>query len=133
MKKLILFTTLYLFSITIYNCNQNDDLYSQKKLKENLIGEWKTILNGGIQTFHKTLIFRNDNSADFIIYLSPNTNYYEGKWILEDDILTISFPDSLNLPIYKQKISFPDENSLHFEKVPDIEYEIVENDFFRVH
>ncbi len=105
---------LFLLVSLTFSCSSDSDSNSElNQNAEKLLGTWGTL--DSQDTFYKKFTFRNDLKAEYYTYPGGSQPELEevGTWSMDGDILTMSFPETIELT-FVQKVVFTNDTQVKF-------------------
>lgn len=133
MKKSILLFVLFITSIVSFSCNGDDDSSSLNELEQKLSGKWY-FEEIGFEP-NNSFTFNSNKIVRYTYWNGQGSNPYvfeheDGTWSMNGDILTMTFPEGVEL-IFVQKVVFIDDNTVKFVEVPGSEHEPYDGTYYR--
>lgn len=124
MKKVLSFIFVFATVITfLTSCSSDDD--SGNNSNSEIVGTWGTQWNAGngIAT-HPKFTFLSNGRVKYYVYPSGNQPELEeiGIWNLNGDILTMNFPETIEIK-FKNKVIFISETQFDFEEIQESGYD----------
>lgn len=124
MNKFTIYLSILCAFTLLTGCSTDDDSSSSQDINQKIIGNWApeplNAFSSDSLNYYKRFTYRNDGKVEYYIYSVDNEPYLAevGNWVLDGDILTMNFPETVNL-IFVQKVKFINDNLLNFSEVTD--------------
>lgn len=123
MKKFLGLVLVFTTLMTVFSSCSSDDEGSNSNSQ--IVGTWGTKWNSGTGiAVHPKFTFLNNGNVKYYTYPSGSQPELEeiGTWSMSGDILTMDFPETVDIK-FKNKIIFTNENEIEFEEVNQSGYD----------